>query len=100
MVLVFSDLFKSKSKKQFICIPLLLATIFISMPMFIFEQAKDMKLDPGLYFISISAVYIAFKLLLSDNTDSVKNKIFSFLGFNNVNIGSKYIYYVLVGILL
>jgi len=100
MILVFSDLFKSKSKKQFVCIPLLLATIFISMPMFIFEQAKDMKLDPGLYFISISAVYITFKLLLSDNDDSVKNKIFSFLGFNNINIGSKYIYYVLVGILL
>jgi hypothetical protein len=86
MILIFSDLFKSKSKKHFICIPLLLSTIFISMPMFIFEQAKDMKLDPGFYFISISALYITLKLLLSDYNDLFKNKIFIFLGFKNINI--------------
>lgn len=99
MILIFSDLFKSKSKKHFIPIPLLLATIFISMPMFIFEQAKDMKLDPGFYFISISSFYITLKLFLSDIDNTFKNKLFMYLWFKNINIWSKYIYFVLVWIL-
>jgi hypothetical protein len=33
------------------------------MPMVVFEQAKDMKLDPGLFFVSIIAVYVLFKNL-------------------------------------
>ena len=35
------------------------------MPMVIFQQAKDMKLDTGLFFISIIAVYIVYKLKIS-----------------------------------
>jgi len=58
---------------------MLLATIFIAMPMIIFEQAKDMKVDPGLYFISISALYITFKLFISDNSDKLKNKALKLL---------------------
>ena len=47
--------------KTFLNIPLLAWTIFIVMPMVIFEQAKDMKLDPGLFFISIITLYLLFK---------------------------------------
>ena len=100
MIAIFSDLLKSKIKKHFINIPLLLATIFISMPMFIFEQAKDMKLDPGLYFVSISAVYLILKLLLNTDKNSFKNKFLSFLGNQNTTIWSKYIYYLLIWIIL
>jgi hypothetical protein len=54
--------------------------------MFIFEQAKDMKLDPGLYFVSISAVYLILKLLLNTEENSFKNKFLSFLGNNETTI--------------
>lgn len=63
---IFKDLFKSE-KKSFFNIPLLLAVMFISMPMIVFEQAKDMKLDPGLFFISISALYLFVNYLLQKN---------------------------------
>jgi hypothetical protein len=36
---------KNSETKTLINIPLLLATIFISMPMVVFQQAKDMKID-------------------------------------------------------
>jgi hypothetical protein len=50
IILVVSDLLKDKNEeknkiKTILNIPLLLAVIFISMPMVIFQQAKDMKLD-------------------------------------------------------
>ncbi|MCP4524249.1 MAG: hypothetical protein GY828_08585 [Candidatus Gracilibacteria bacterium] len=99
MIAIFSDLLQSKTKKFFINIPMLLATIFIAMPMFIFEQAKDMKLDPGLYFVSIAAVYGVLKLLLQDEEKEYKNKVFSFLGNNDFTIDSKYIYYIIIGII-
>jgi hypothetical protein len=31
------------------------------MPMIVFQQAKDMKLDAGLFFISITALYMLFE---------------------------------------
>lgn len=41
-------------------LPLLSATIFMSLPMIVFQQAKDMKLDSGLFGISILAVVALF----------------------------------------
>jgi len=41
---IISDLLRSV-KKTFINIPLLVGTLFISLPMIVFQQAKDMKLD-------------------------------------------------------
>jgi len=74
IVIIISDLLKVNIKdneinnklwfnksKTFLNIPLLAWTIFIAMPMVIFEQAKDMKLDPGLFFVSIIVLYILFK---------------------------------------
>lgn len=52
----------SHYKKTFINIPLLVWTIFISMPMVIFQQAKDMKLDTGLFFLSVISIYSLFYL--------------------------------------
>jgi hypothetical protein len=45
IILVLTSLLKN-NKKTFINLPFLASAIFISMPMVIFEQAKDMKLDP------------------------------------------------------
>lgn len=65
IILVLSDLIKSE-RKTLINIPLLLATLFISLPMIIFQQAKDMKLDAWLFFISIIALYVFYKTFFTD----------------------------------
>ena len=57
LTLIVWELLKT-SKKTFINIPLLIWTLFISMPMVVFQQAKDMKLDTGLFFISIITLYL------------------------------------------
>ncbi len=64
IILVVSDLLKT-TKKRFFNIPLLIATIFISMPMIIFQQAKDMKLDSGLFFLSLIALYVTYKVFFT-----------------------------------
>ena len=56
--------------KTFINIPLLIGTLFIVMPMVVFQQAKDMKLDPGLFFVSIIILYILFKTFRKSESKS------------------------------
>lgn len=63
IILSLTSLLKS-GKKTFINLPFLAWAIFISMPMVIFEQAKDMKLDPGLFFVSVIWIYWIFYLFL------------------------------------
>jgi hypothetical protein len=63
IVLSFIDLLKSRLK-TYIHLPLLAGMMFISMPMIIFQQAKDMKLDPGLFFITAIVVYMMLYLFL------------------------------------
>jgi len=60
ITLIVTEIFKN-SKKTFINLWLLASTLFISMPMVVFQQAKDMKLDAGLFFISITALYMLFE---------------------------------------
>jgi hypothetical protein len=49
--------FTSEKKKSFINLPLLASTILFAMPMVIFQQAKDIKIDLGVYFISAAAIF-------------------------------------------
>ncbi|PID84335.1 hypothetical protein CSB09_01555 [Candidatus Gracilibacteria bacterium] len=51
-----SLLLEQKGRKYFICLPILLATVYYIMPMTVFQQAKDMKLDPALMFMSVTAM--------------------------------------------
>jgi hypothetical protein len=53
--------------------------MFIAMPMVVFQQAKDMKLDPGLFFVSIIAIYLLFKYYLKIDNESYLEKIKSFI---------------------
>lgn len=53
-----------KEKNEFINIPLLLATIFISMPMVVFQLGKDMKLDIWLFSISLIATYMIYYIFI------------------------------------
>lgn len=62
MVAAFSDLLKQKSR-SFLNVPMILATMIYAMPMIIFQQAKDMKLDPGLLFLSSAWLYLLIHLL-------------------------------------
>ncbi len=74
MLLIVSDLLSNlkNNKKTLINIPLLLSICFISMPMVVFQQAKDMKLDEGLFFISITSLYIIIKILWNFKEASYK----------------------------
>ncbi|MFK7780632.1 MAG: hypothetical protein QM490_05890, partial [Candidatus Gracilibacteria bacterium] len=77
LILVVSDLFKSTGNskiKTFINIPLLVGTIFISMPMMVFQQAKDMKLDAGLFFISVIVLYLIFKYYLKNSKENISKE--------------------------
>jgi hypothetical protein len=48
--------------------------MFISMPMVVFQQAKDMKLDPGLFFVSIISLYLLYRYYLKlDNVNYLEN---------------------------
>lgn len=53
-----------RNRNEFINIPLLLSTIFISMPMVIFQLGKDMKLDIWLFSISIIALYMIYYIFI------------------------------------
>lgn len=45
---------------EFLCLPMILGIVYYLMPMTVFQQAKDMKLDPMLMFVSITAVMSLF----------------------------------------
>lgn len=68
---LLSTLHLEKQTKSFISIPLLVGAIYLSLPMVIFHLAKDMKLDQGLFFISITSVVGLYHVLLT-NTDRKK----------------------------
>lgn len=80
-----SSLLKT-TKKTFINLPFLAAAIFYAMPMVIFQQAKDMKLDPGLFFISVISIYWIIYLFLKylwydeNGIESEKNNISNVFG--------------------
>lgn len=52
---ILSVILERKDRKYLISLPILLAGIYYMMPMTIFQQAKDMKLDPALMMVSVSA---------------------------------------------
>jgi hypothetical protein len=52
---VLSVILEKKDHKYLICLPIILSGIYYMMPMTIFQQAKDMKLDPALMAVSVSA---------------------------------------------
>ena len=85
IILLVSDLLSdTKNKvKTLINIPLLLATIFISMPMVVFQQAKDMKIDEGLFFISVIIFYLIVKIFKKSETKTnLFDKIFNKFKYN------------------
>lgn len=74
IILIVSDLLKTKSS-TFINIPMLVATIFISLPMVVFQQAKDMKLDPALFSFTLLILYVAYKIFFTKIYEEKKSII-------------------------
>lgn len=62
IICALSYILEESGKKSFLSLPVLFAALFYSMPMTVFQQAKDMKLDPALMFFSISAFLAVFSL--------------------------------------
>jgi len=101
IILVVADLLKT-TKKRFLNIPLLLATIFISMPMIIFQQAKDMKLDSGLFFFSLIVLYLVYKVFFLDYFSKkvkIVDKIKDSLWFFNWEKKNLLIFIFIIGLL-
>ena len=101
LVLITSDLLKSKSK-TFINIPMLVWTMFIAMPMIVFQQAKDMKLDAWLFFVSIVTLYLLYKYYLRLDNKSYLEKVKWFVNdkilhkwFNKSNLLMMFIIWLL-----
>lgn len=71
LVTVLSNLIKSdfSSKKSFFNLPVILSSIFISVPMVWFQATKDMKVDEWLFFITVIALFFLYKyfLLIREN---------------------------------
>lgn len=62
VMLALSRLFTfADSKKSYLSLPLLFATALYAMPMIVFQQAKDMKLDPGLLCITTAAIFVLYE---------------------------------------
>jgi hypothetical protein len=81
---VLSYMLDRKSARYLLSLPLLLAGIYYMMPMTVFQQAKDMKLDPGLMMVSVSA----FGLLWYTITQEWKPKIsYLLMGIVGVIVG-------------
>lgn len=96
IALALSDLIW-KTKKTFINIPLLASTIMLAMPMLVFQQAKDMKLDPGLLFMTVIAMYMLFyvflkyigykeEIIIENKNETINEKIISKNGKEIVEI--------------
>ena len=74
IALGLSLLLEEKGKKSLLPLPILFAWVFYSMPMIVFQQAKDMKLDPALMFFSVSAITLLMIVLrrMRDHTANIE----------------------------
>lgn len=70
------------SKKSYLNLPFLLTTAAYAMPMIVFQQAKDMKLDPGLLAITTGSIFLLFEAVRSKReNDASAWKLFALAGF-------------------
>ena len=60
IISTLSYAFEQKGKKSLLSLPILFAAVYYAMPMTVFQQAKDMKLDPAYLFFSISGLMLLF----------------------------------------
>ena len=83
------DFLKHNKKQTLINIPLLVPTLFMLMPMVIFQQAKDMKLDIALFGFTVGTVYLLYKILkyISSDEKMSRNDVISYFGLLGLFLG-------------
>jgi hypothetical protein len=82
MIVIISALsliFEDSKRKYLLSLPILFAAVFYAMPMNIFQQAKDMKLDPALLAVSITGFMMLFSGWNERNTKT-KNLLILLIG--------------------
>ena len=84
MTSILSVVLESRNRKYLISLPILLAGIYYIMPMTIFQQAKDMKLDPALMMVSVSAFGILWYAL---REKLEQNKFYVLVGLAGFIVG-------------
>ncbi len=84
MTSILSVVFEVKNRKYLIALPILLSGIYYIMPMTIFQQAKDMKLDPALMMVSVSAFWVLWYAL---REKLEKNKFYILIGIAGFIVG-------------
>ena len=75
IIMSLSYIFEEKNKKSLLSLPALLGALYYAMPMTIFQQAKDMKLDPAYLFFAVSGFMLIFSLretLVKNTRDALK----------------------------
>lgn len=69
IICALSYIFEDIGKKSLLSLPVLLAAVYYAIPMTVFQQAKDMKLDPALMFFTVSAFIAIFSLWKREYSD-------------------------------
>ena len=73
IVSTLSYIFEEKDKKSLLSLPVLFGALYYIMPMTVFQQAKDMKLDPAYLFFCISGLALLFSLWKGELSHERKN---------------------------
>lgn len=76
---IFSEFLNDKINKSFFHLPSMLSTLFIALPMVVFQTSKDMKVDEWLFFISIVVLYFIYKYYLLIKEWTKVNIIYIFI---------------------
>lgn len=84
IISTLSYAFTQSHKKSFLSLPVLFAAVYYAMPMTIFQQAKDMKLDPAYLFFAISGFMLLFSVWNAQKWD---RKNLSILALSGIIIG-------------
>lgn len=62
IISTLSYAFAENGKKSLLSLPVLFAAVYYAMPMTVFQQAKDMKLDPAYLAFAVSGFMLLFSL--------------------------------------
>lgn len=80
IISTLSYTFAESGKKSLISLPVLFAAVYYAMPMTVFQQAKDMKLDPAYLFFAISGFMLLFSIWKSQKLDRKNLSILLLVG--------------------
>lgn len=80
IISTLSFAFEKKWRTLLLSLPVLFATVYYAMPMTVFQQAKDMKLDPAYLFFCISGIMLLFHVWKWDHDTKKDYKILSIIG--------------------